>query len=961
MPENGKELRLALGMRGGVSLAVWIGGVCAEIDELLRADREGNRFWDRCLTASEYERVVVDVMAGASAGGLNGVLFASSIRHGFPISCMRDVWNVVGDIDGLRRNAPPWPSVLDGDGVFLRTVYEGLTELVQTADDGRARRPQVLDLRLSATLVEPVVMTTIGPDDERLTRTRSSATFHFRYDADVPVASDDFASDPAALRRLALAARATAAFPGAFEPAVVRSNRPGAFGERLALVDDPLVDCGGVFSEREGPCLDRGDPAPTDFLVADGGIVDNIPLGKAIEAIAAVPADRPTKRYLLYLHPSGPSAMRFASPGDSAALSMEERRGLVAVVRGAATARLAGESIDGDIAQLEAQRRAANLARRLRQLTFDSVNGASISGVAAVQFPAYRVQRAVVGAAYLRRLLDDPVGALGADPFPVPPADGYTPPSDRWRAPLTRWPPGARDELDAALASAGTGGEKVDASLFRVGLGPLRRVNRLVIEWMRAMEDANGVNADVGVSKRRLYELLWLLTSVLDRRRNLGWVVRAGVIPDHDKAQEWCDETLQRLDRLLQAPPGLASEIVGGDGPATRTYMETCDAALQLLVQPASLKAFEKELSPIRRAGSEVDLRTVILGVIVEQVAKVVAASRPLADGHPASLLDLVLRTVDVDIDLRLAMLEVLCFPEFLAGSSGSEPIDFRRISAAAPTPLAERFTKLREATLVMEGPQAPADWLSPHAKLAGNELRNYSAFFKRAWRDNDWLWGRLDAVPTLVDLLLAARSTAERAELVEKRQREIIQEHFAIDAAEVDEFIGAYGTGLEKLDDSSVPGLADSVDGLAETAAHVASAYAPEQVQRYVIPPVYRLARVVLHRLLASRPASAAGASGQPPRWRRFIAAARPWVLPLAVAAMVVWLAFGVAESKVAVAAGFVAGLVLAPVPLLLVWRALKQPLREKTAAGEPPPSHGAAPVSATVATAAEAPGQST
>jgi hypothetical protein len=27
------ELRLALGMRGGVSLAVWIGGACAEIDD----------------------------------------------------------------------------------------------------------------------------------------------------------------------------------------------------------------------------------------------------------------------------------------------------------------------------------------------------------------------------------------------------------------------------------------------------------------------------------------------------------------------------------------------------------------------------------------------------------------------------------------------------------------------------------------------------------------------------------------------------------------------------------------------------------------------------------------------------------------------------------------------------------------------------------------------------------------
>ena len=34
-----RELRLALAMRGGVSLAVWIGGTCCEIDRLRTAGR----------------------------------------------------------------------------------------------------------------------------------------------------------------------------------------------------------------------------------------------------------------------------------------------------------------------------------------------------------------------------------------------------------------------------------------------------------------------------------------------------------------------------------------------------------------------------------------------------------------------------------------------------------------------------------------------------------------------------------------------------------------------------------------------------------------------------------------------------------------------------------------------------------------------------------------------------------
>jgi hypothetical protein len=62
-----KELRLALGMRGGVSLAVWIGGACDEINRLCRAveDEAGGSFWKRMLDRSGYGAVAVDIMAGA--------------------------------------------------------------------------------------------------------------------------------------------------------------------------------------------------------------------------------------------------------------------------------------------------------------------------------------------------------------------------------------------------------------------------------------------------------------------------------------------------------------------------------------------------------------------------------------------------------------------------------------------------------------------------------------------------------------------------------------------------------------------------------------------------------------------------------------------------------------------------------------------------------------------------------
>src|SRR3954453_1975949 len=91
-----RTLRLALAMRGGVSLAVWIGGAVAEIDVLRRhgsapavevqddARRRGLAY-DALLRACGYGDVEVDVLAGASAGGLNSVLYGTALVRGTTI------------------------------------------------------------------------------------------------------------------------------------------------------------------------------------------------------------------------------------------------------------------------------------------------------------------------------------------------------------------------------------------------------------------------------------------------------------------------------------------------------------------------------------------------------------------------------------------------------------------------------------------------------------------------------------------------------------------------------------------------------------------------------------------------------------------------------------------------------------------------------------------------------------
>jgi patatin-related protein len=111
-----KELRLALICYGGVSLAVYMHGITREIWHLLRASRGFHGFADN-LTGSEavYHalitdiaatsgvriRVLTDIISGASAGGINGVFLAQAITTGQSLEPLTDLWLRNADVETL--------------------------------------------------------------------------------------------------------------------------------------------------------------------------------------------------------------------------------------------------------------------------------------------------------------------------------------------------------------------------------------------------------------------------------------------------------------------------------------------------------------------------------------------------------------------------------------------------------------------------------------------------------------------------------------------------------------------------------------------------------------------------------------------------------------------------------------------------------------------------------------------
>jgi patatin-related protein len=112
-----KELRLALVCYGGVSLAVYMHGVTKEIWRLARASRDVNagednasegslRVYAQLLRTIEAEcgirlRVLPDIISGASAGGINGIFLAHALETGQSLDPLTDLWLSKADADIL--------------------------------------------------------------------------------------------------------------------------------------------------------------------------------------------------------------------------------------------------------------------------------------------------------------------------------------------------------------------------------------------------------------------------------------------------------------------------------------------------------------------------------------------------------------------------------------------------------------------------------------------------------------------------------------------------------------------------------------------------------------------------------------------------------------------------------------------------------------------------------------------
>jgi patatin-related protein len=345
LDEYDAEVRFGVVMYGGVSLAIYINGVANEMYELACATpRDGpskdapptgtrrvyqrlsrllsepalrKPYLDRVADPSREDplavrtaavnrtRFIVDVIAGTSAGGINGIFLAKALANGESFGGLKKLWIEEGDIGSLlndrhsfeglaplaAKGAPR--SLLNSERMYLK-LYDAMAGLTPVdALRGPSRAPgggtvsrvaERLDLYITTTDIRGSTVP-LRLFDRVVQEKRYKQVYHLEYANEG--AKNDFAADNVPF--LAFTARCTSSFPFAFEPmqlCVVGDvlNRSGKLVLNDAQWAERYAEWRHHFRGLEPEQLEAGRHVTLAF--GDGGYLDNKPFSYAVEALS---------------------------------------------------------------------------------------------------------------------------------------------------------------------------------------------------------------------------------------------------------------------------------------------------------------------------------------------------------------------------------------------------------------------------------------------------------------------------------------------------------------------------------------------------------------------------------------------------------------------------------------------------------------------------------------------------
>ncbi|WP_150522870.1 patatin-like protein [Roseibium sediminis] len=740
------ELRLALVFYGGVSLAIYMHGVSREILSLVRACAsrapKPNRPFTpeecRALSPSEKAyaalleavgetvrlRVVVDAIAGASAGGVNGVMLARAIAHDLPLDSHRDLWLKHADVtelarpqDGLTRYlksgvSPVLNRVISSQlnrqitepetreklrlfmqsrwftppfsgEAYISWMLDAYQKMEEGAEPGATLIPQGQALDLFVTITDyHGRCRKIRIDDPAFIEEwdhRRILNFKARHRATGDLESE---LDSRAAPELVFAARATSSFPGAFPPATI------------AEMDKVLDERGEIWPNREKFLKRRleltGEKAAHHCFV-DGSVVMNKPFAPVIEVVRQRPATREVARRLVYVDPV--PVDRKGAPND-----LEELPGFFRVILASLAHIPRNEPVGDDLMEIEAGN------RRSRWLAH------TISAVDPVAAPAVRKILPLWG-----RMKPETMSSC-------------------------------REKANAMAH------EQAGYAYLNYQSQKLHAISDSLAALLREL--ANPEPDDTFE-----YDWVGLINGYLDTLSNLpgGGNLKPSPAIIHFLKQFDVDYRIRRLRFTIRRLNSFYQERAAlMDGEGARIQFDQLKSRLyeqiDLLQARWTGAFFEPEVSDAARNLAEVcqtGTEGARLGALVVFLKMLAGQMRlPELDAWQDEILsDVAAHMLEGDWYKRLieayigyAFYDLVIFP-------GLQGNDFAEVGET----LVDRISPKDATSLQEEG-----------FELKGKALNTFGAFFNRSWREHDYLWGRLNTAERLISIVLSASDDIE-------------------------------------------------------------------------------------------------------------------------------------------------------------------------------------------------------
>lgn len=711
LSEACREVRLGLVVYGGVSLAIYINGVGEELFRAVRG-RGIYKLLKRLLDSD----IVVDIVSGTSAGGINGLFLAYALTNEYEFSDCAALWREQGAISKLLRlvdddiNAT---SLLDTKNYYLPQLEGAFRSMDPISEDVRKKERvsefDELDLFVTGTNFDGTLTTTVDATGRQIDIKTHRAVFHLKHRAGrkEPFKFSNASrsrEERALVAALARLAAITSCFPAAFEPVKVAPGPPHS------LEND-------VYEKlKEWGALNDGE---SWFL--DGGVLDNKPFSYTIHEIFNRTASRPVDRKLFYVEPDPERFSKSDRPARTQPPS---------VVRAAVDA-LVGipgyESIAEDLEQIAKRNdrlQRQNGARRAAEAAFASLSE-SRGGAATIP----RSVAAVYRHTRLAQLSDKAIKGLLEN-------EGFT-------RSLNADQPSAEDrkaiegkkQTATTLAKAfdqwqGEGGttlERYDVYMrkrrvFHVIYKVFGRVSTICDEAV-ASENAA---ANAGARATRLKAAWETLNAQLGAYEIIESALervidghRMPVLADEQSASHVWKKLAEKFDYLLQVDAETA-HFFDGSG-----FSEAQRNALHKTLR-SRVDELSKEFLPLKTQTSG--------GNLLQQL--------------DAQTQRLLAEQVDPEHDEVLnawndfVWFDAHFFPiDYFGDLAEKDAIDVVRIS---PLDADRAFSRRKFED-----------------KVTGETVMHFGAFLKKSWRANDIMWGRLDGVCRILDSLLTRESLA--------------------------------------------------------------------------------------------------------------------------------------------------------------------------------------------------------